>query len=195
MRKRQDAPGDLERVRQFINTVDLNPGDEGLRQPEDLRRWLVEHGLAPADVRVSRADLRRAIELREALRSLVAAHTDGLPGPPEACRTLDEFANRARLELHFNERGGARLEPAAVGVSGALGRLLAIVHGAIADDSWSRLKACRDETCVWAFYDHTKNRSGAWCTMDTCGNRAKARNYRTRRAEAATRSPRDPGQT
>jgi predicted RNA-binding Zn ribbon-like protein len=66
-------------------------------------------------------------------------------------------------------------------VTGALGRLLAIVSGAIADGSWERLKACREHSCEWAFYDHTKNRSGAWCTMDVCGNRAKARAYRERR--------------
>jgi predicted RNA-binding Zn ribbon-like protein len=55
-----------------------------------------------------------------------------------------------------------------------------IVHGAIADGTWQRLKACRDHSCEWAFYDHTKNRSGAWCTMEECGNRAKARSYRER---------------
>jgi predicted RNA-binding Zn ribbon-like protein len=185
MRKRQEAPGELELVRAFVNTVDLEPGIEQLREPEDLRRWLVEHGLGPADVRVGRSDLRRAIELREALRAILAAHTDGAPGAPDASRALDEFAGRARLQLRFDDRGGARLEPAARGVNGALGRLLAIVHGAIADGSWNRLKACRDHECAWAFYDNTKNHSGAWCTMDVCGNRAKARSYRTRRAEAA----------
>ncbi|MGH2778535.1 MAG: CGNR zinc finger domain-containing protein, partial [Actinomycetota bacterium] len=31
-----------------------------------------------------------------------------------------------------------------------------------------------------AFYDHSKNRSGKWCTMRVCGNRAKTRAYRER---------------
>lgn len=180
--KRQDAPGELEQVRGFVNTVDLEAGTEELRDPEDLRTWLVERELASPDVRVSRPDLRRAIELREALRAILAAHTDGVPASPDAARTLDEFAVRAGLELRFDDRGGARLEPVSGGVNGALGRLLATVHGAIADGSWSRLKACRDHACAWAFYDHTKNRSGTWCNMEVCGNRAKARSYRTRRA-------------
>jgi hypothetical protein len=34
----------------------------------------------------------------------------------------------------------------------------------------------------WAFYDHARNRSRTWCSMDACGNRAKARAYRARRA-------------
>jgi predicted RNA-binding Zn ribbon-like protein len=185
MRKQQEAPGELELVRAFVNTVDLEPGIEQLREPKDLRRWLVDHGLGPADLRVSRSDVGRAIELREALRAILAAHTDGASGTPDASRKLDQFAERAGLQLRFDDLGGARLEPTARGVNGALGRLLAIVHGAIADGTWNRLKACRSHECAWAFYDHTKNHSGAWCTMDVCGNRAKARNYRTRRTVAA----------
>ena len=63
-----------------------------------------------------------------------------------------------------------------------LGWLLSFVYAATADGTWPRLKACREHTCEWAFYDHTKNRSGAWCSMAVCGNRAKARTYRARRA-------------
>jgi predicted RNA-binding Zn ribbon-like protein len=185
MSKRETAPGELEHVRQFVNTLDLDPGTEGLREPEDLRSWLIEHGLGPAEMRVKRADLCRAIELREALRAVLVAHTDGAPAPASVCRTLDEFAARGRLALRFDEHGGARVEPAAAGVNGALGRLLTIVHAAIADGSWARLKGCREHTCEWAFYDHTKNQSGTWCNMQTCGNRAKARSYRGRRADAA----------
>ena len=78
----------------------------------------------------------------------------------------------------FGEAGKAEIV-----VDGGLGRLLAIVHGTLArPEQWRRLKACRLHTCEWAFYDHTKNRSGAWCTMQVCGNRTKARSYRERRA-------------
>jgi predicted RNA-binding Zn ribbon-like protein len=34
---------------------------------------------------------------------------------------------------------------------------------------------------MWAFYDRSKNRSGHWCSMRVCGNRAKARQFRERR--------------
>jgi predicted RNA-binding Zn ribbon-like protein len=43
------------------------------------------------------------------------------------------------------------------------------------------MKVCAADDCEWAFYDHTKNRSGAWCSMESCGNRAKGRAYRERR--------------
>lgn len=182
MSKQRRAPGELERVRRFVNTRQVGHGTERLLAPADLADWLEQEELAPAGVRVTRADLGRALELREALHEVLAAHNGGAPAPPEASRTLDAAAHRARLRLCFGDDGGASLQPEAGGVSGALGRLLAIVHDSIAQGTWDRLKACRDDACAWAFYDHTKNRSGAWCSMETCGNRAKARAYRERHA-------------
>jgi predicted RNA-binding Zn ribbon-like protein len=182
MNKRQDAPGELEHVRAFVNTLDLDSASEQLASVTELGDWLIGHGLAPAGTRATRADLRRARELRESIRSVLLAHTAGSSAPPEALRTFDQIAARARLTLRFDEREAARLEPVAAGVDGALGRLLRIIQDAIADGTWLRMKACREHTCEWAFYDHTKNRSGAWCTMQVCGNRTKARSYRERRA-------------
>jgi predicted RNA-binding Zn ribbon-like protein len=183
MSKNQDAPGELEQVRAFVNTLDREDGVEELADPASLGAWLAERGLSAGDVRVGTADLRHAIELREALRALLLAH-NGSGGEPvaQASRTVDDAVCRARVRMRFDDQGRALLEPQAGGVAGALGRLLVIVQEAIAAGKWERLKACRDEACEWAFYDHTKNRSGAWCTMDVCGNRAKARAYRERRA-------------
>ena len=55
----------------------------------------------------------------------------------------------------------------------------------MADGTWRRLKACREDTCQWAFYDRSKNRSGTWCSMAVCGNRAKARAYRSATASGS----------
>jgi len=85
-----------------------------------------------------------------------------------------------------DEDGRAELAPAAGGVDSSLARLLAIISSAMADGTWSRLKACRDDDCQWAFYDRSKNRSGTWCTMAACGNRSKARAYRKRERTART---------
>ncbi len=117
---------------------------------------------------------------------MLVAHNGGGSVPAQASRTLDDAARRARLRLHFDDDGGASLVPEAAGVDGALGRLVAIVHDSIAQGTWSRLKACREHECEWAFYDHTKNRSGAWCSMQVCGNRAKARAFRERQAAPAS---------
>lgn len=183
MSKQQNAPGELELVRQFVNTLDIEAGTEALSTPEALGTWLSEAGLSHAKLEPTVAELRRAVRLREALRETLVAHSEpSCTEPADAWRALDEAARRARLHVRFDPGGSALVEPEAEGVDAALGRLLAIVQGAIAQDTWRRLKACRLHTCEWAFYDHTKNRSGAWCNMAVCGNRAKARTYRERHA-------------
>jgi predicted RNA-binding Zn ribbon-like protein len=181
MSKQQEAPGELEHVRAFVNTIDLEEGTEELSGRDELAGWLVHHELAPAGLVATSADVEHAVGLREALRAVLVAHNaDGFVHGDVAA-ALDRAAARSELRLRFDKTGSGTLEPEAGGVDGAIGRLLAIVHRSAADGTWSRLKACRDETCEWAFYDHTKNRSGAWCNMAVCGNRAKARAYRERR--------------
>ena len=66
----------------------------------------------------------------------------------------------------------------------ALTRLLAIVAEAVAAGTWTRLKACREPSCRWAYYDYSRNRRRTWCSMDICGNRAKARASHHRKATA-----------
>ena len=177
----KEAPGDLAVVRAFVNTLDIDHGTEELGDPAALVAWLAAHGLLEEGADATAADLRRATWLREALRELLLSNNDGRPVPADAARVLDDVAARARLRLRVDADGSARLEAEGKGVDGALGRLLVIVYRSMETDTWSRLKACRDDTCKWAFYDHSKNRSGHWCSMEVCGSRHKARQYRERR--------------
>ena len=59
------------------------------------------------------------------------------------------------------------------------------MYDAMTAGTWDRLKVCRNDECQWAFYDRSRNRSGAWCTMAVCGNRMKGRAFRRRQAEEA----------
>ncbi len=176
------APGSLEIVRSFVNTLDIDDGIDSLARPAELAAWLTEQDLAgegAQKLRATAADLRRAIELREALRAHLLAHHDQ-PLPDGAAATLDAAARRARLTLRFTDADETTLEPEAGGVDGALGRMLAIVARAIEDGTWQRLKVCPADTCQWAFYDASRNRSAVWCDMRVCGNRAKVRGFRER---------------
>ena len=178
----QEAPGRLEAVRLFVNSVELEEQTEELDSPEALAAWLDGHDLGPVRGGATAADLDRAIALREALRELLLAQHGDHVADPAAAPTVEATARRARLEVRFGPDGTAELAPAGDGVDAALGRLLAIVADAQAEGTWSRMKACPWETCRWAFYDRSKNRSGVWCSMAVCGNRAKARAYRDRQA-------------
>jgi predicted RNA-binding Zn ribbon-like protein len=180
-----EAPGELELVRLFVNSVHYPAAAneeflEELATPAELQSWLAAHDLGGRE-QPSERDRERAIELREAIRALLFAN-NGEPLDPDAVPTLNRFGDDLGLHLRFDKRGDSELAPAAGGTDGALSRLLAIVFRSMADGTWSRLKACRDDACKWAFYDRSRNRSGTWCSMDVCGNRAKARAYRHRHA-------------
>jgi predicted RNA-binding Zn ribbon-like protein len=174
------APGELELVRLFVNTLEVDTGDDELSSPATLQAWLEGNGLVRGGA-VSSADLHSARRLREAIRGLLLEN-NGMSTRKEAAVTLSRAASRGGIALRFDAAGDARLEPTAGGVAGALGRLVAVVAQAMADGTWSRLKACRADDCGWAFYDKARNRSRHWCSMAVCGNRTKARSYRRRHA-------------
>jgi predicted RNA-binding Zn ribbon-like protein len=173
------APGELELVRAFINTWNADDDREDVPGPAELRDWLVEHDLLDAGARVTAADYREAIEVREALRAVLLSNA-GIDLDPAAAPVLDEASRRARLGVRFDADGRVRTEPDAGGVAGALGRLLAIVAAAQEEGTWPRLKACLADDCQWAFFDRSRNRSAVWCDMKICGNRQKVRSYRER---------------
>jgi predicted RNA-binding Zn ribbon-like protein len=181
------APGKLELIRQFVNTYDAETDEESLASPKELGAWLRVHDLlAPGD-QVRPRDLEYAIDVREALRSLLLAN-NGVPLDPDAVQALEEASHRARLRLSFQGGGAGELEATAPGVAGALGVLLTSAQAAMADGSWERLKVCPADDCLWAFYDRSRNRSRRWCEMEVCGNRAKVRSYRERSRSARSRA-------
>jgi predicted RNA-binding Zn ribbon-like protein len=186
---RARAPGSLRSVEEFVNTLDLELGTDELGDPESVVAWLAARGLLPATSTVDSADVARATELREALRAILVAHGGG-PQDAPAIGSLERAAAEARLGPHFEGQGSYRLRPAVGGVKGALGWIVAAVLEAIDEGSWERLKACRNDGCRWAFYDASRNRSGAWCRMAVCGNRMKVRAYRRRRQEGLASVPR-----
>jgi predicted RNA-binding Zn ribbon-like protein len=175
----EPAPGRLRLVQQFVNTVDYEHGREVLHEPAQLRRVLVELGLIKADEAVDEDDLRRAHEVRAALRTL-ALENNGGAADPGGRALLERTAAAGRLVVRFDGRA-AVLVPSVPGIRGALADLVGIVYAAMADGTWSRLKACRREICMWLFYDRSRNRSARWCQMAVCGNRTKTHAYRTRR--------------
>jgi predicted RNA-binding Zn ribbon-like protein len=174
--EREPAPGRLALVQRFANTIDMEHGREMLSSPERLVVVLRDLGFDVADA--TAADLRRAHELRDALRGLALAN-NGVPAGGGAAAVLEQAAAEGRLTVRYG--GGARLEASAPGVPGALGEIAGVVAAAMLDGTWSRLKACRREVCQWLFYDRSRNSSARWCVMSVCGNRTKTRAYRARR--------------
>ncbi len=173
-------PHALDLTIDFVNTLDIEAGSDDLATPSALSAWLTAKGVLSRDAAdPSAAEHAAAIRLREALRALMLEH-NGLPRDERASRELDRAARQGQLGVHFAEDGTVVLRPASNDLDGALAALLTPVVEAAGDGSWLRAKACRAGDCHWAFYDRSRNRSGTWCEMATCGNRTKVRAYRSR---------------
>ena len=177
------APEPLYLVQRFVNSVDLESGEDELESPEALRDWFAERGLMDAEDSVSAADLSRAIDVREGLRA-VLSHNNGLPLDVQAVERLDRAVGRAPVRVRFEPGRDPELVASCSGVDGAIARLMAMVAAGVESGRWERLKACPREECEWAFYDRSKNSSGRWCSMESCGNIEKARAFRARRRGA-----------
>lgn len=174
------APGDLEIVQRFMNLHEHVPRIEDDLPPsrEMLEAFLRERALLEDEVPFTDADRDAALELTRALLAKVRTNR-GEPLAEGEVAVIDEHAQRAGLHPHFAQDGPV-LVPSETGVDGALGRIVAIAFLADLDGSWGQLKECAGEDCTSVFYDRSKNHSGRWCTMSTCGNRAKVRAWRER---------------
>ncbi len=175
------APGRLKTVQAFLNTANPKTGRDDLKTSAALKAWLTGHELLAPSATVGDADVRQAGAVRDALYRLLEARQSGA-SDRDAAEVLNRSARSAQMSVCFGEEGRARIEPLAPAVDGALGKLIAIVVDAMTDGTWERLRVCRGDDCAWAFYDRSKNRSGAWCDISDCGNIAKARSYRARHA-------------
>ena len=170
---------DTSLVSDFVNTRDVQHGKEGLGTPGELRSWLCEHGLLSAGARVTSRDVEETQRVREALRELLAAKSGIDADPVAATAEIDAAARRAGIEVRFDPTC-PRVEPTAGGARGAVGRILVELYDEMVDGAWERMKVCRADDCRWAFLDTSRNRSRSWCSMESCGNRAKVQAYRQR---------------
>jgi predicted RNA-binding Zn ribbon-like protein len=179
----QAIPDGLGLVRDFVNTwegeLGTDTGTEELDSPEALEAWMRGRGLE-VGTGMDGDDLRRAIRFREALRHMLVANS-GAELDPTTVEVVRRAAHEAPLQVRVDAAGEARAEPAEDGVRALFAQTLAAIARAQATGTWTRLKACTADDCQWAFYDHSRNRSRTWCSMEVCGNRAKTRSYRARR--------------
>jgi predicted RNA-binding Zn ribbon-like protein len=186
----------------FANTVDWRlsqrPGDllssyadlvawgrhAGILSGAQARILLKEARTSPA---IAAAVFKQAIALRELVYRIFSRIAQGdMPAGAdvdELNSALSDSMSRMRLvpTRHSFEWGweenGARLERPLWYIVQSAATLLTI-------GKLDRVRQCNDEHCGWLFFDVSKNGSRRWCSMEDCGNRAKARRH-YRRSKAA----------
>ena len=175
------APEPLNRVQALVNTIDLESGLDRLADPADARPWLVSNDLLAPEAELAAGDLELVRRVREALRAMLV-HNAGGPAPgPDAFKPLREVAAASSARAEFGADGTVLLVAAGDSLPARLIGLLLIIRDAQREGSWTRLKACANDDCQWAFYDRSRNHGGTWCEMAACGNKLKNRDFRARR--------------
>jgi predicted RNA-binding Zn ribbon-like protein len=169
----------LDLVRDFVNTLDIETGVDRIATPDELAEWFSEEGLVDDLVEPTKTEHADALAVREAIRQLLLAHNGVEADTAAASQTLDETGRKARLGVRFVD-GQPELAPEGDDAAAAVGRIVAAVAELASTPEWARLKSCRDEHCRVIFYDKSRNRSRAWCSMEVCGNREKARTFRAK---------------
>jgi predicted RNA-binding Zn ribbon-like protein len=165
-------------------------GHAGALSKAHVRQLVRESSKSPAK---AAAVFRRALRLREVIYRIFSRIAGG--GPPAAAdleelnRALSSSLSRMRLVASHGsfewgwEENGAPLERPLWYIVQSAATLLTV-------GKLDRVRQCRDDLCGWLFFDASKNRSRRWCSMEDCGNRAKARRHYSRTRATVDSKPR-----
>jgi predicted RNA-binding Zn ribbon-like protein len=154
---------------------------EMLGAPSSLDAWFRESGLADEVTPATAADLERAVDLREAIYTLVAARLFGKPADQAAVVLLNEVAATPPVIPRLTPSGRHVAATAAQALSSVARQAVDVLGGREAD----LLKECGRPECTQVYLDHSRGFRREWCAMRTCGSRMKAAAYRSRKREAA----------
>lgn len=187
----------------FVNTVDWRLRDDAadwLLSYADLLTWAEGAGaldavraarlgvIAAADPAGAERVLRAARHLRETLFRLTHDLIAGMAPAPgdlaEINRAMAEIAPRdglasqdGRLAWRWPDRD--RLETVLTPILWSAGDLFA-------GPDLARTRLCAAQGCGWLFVDASRKGNRLWCSMESCGNREKARRHYRRLRDRGT---------
>ncbi len=173
-------PARADRIIGFLNTRDIDQGQDVLKAPAGFDAWLRQEraftGPSPSEEETEAARV-----LREGFRDVVAWHGQGDAPPAQELDRLNASLVQYPVPFVVSPDGFLDQPQPARTVADALGALVADVALCQASPAWARVKVCQNPACRWAYYDGSHSATQKWCSMAACGNRMKARRHRARR--------------
>lgn len=180
----------------FLNTMDWHASaqpEETLHTYTDLVNWAESISLfsnnessrlleaAGKDHELAKNALQKAVAVREAMFNIVSANSNQIPFASADLNVI----NDARIESLAHTRIVSTIDGFSLGWesdSGSLDSILwQIVHSIVelmVSPEFQFAKICADDRgCGWAFLDLSHNHNRRWCSMKSCGNRAKAQRH------------------
>ena len=146
----------------------------GREASERALQWSEKHG------RDAAAIFDDAMALRETIYRICFALADGKTPEARDVAAINASLDRApeRRVLAYHEKTfGWRIDRDAFSAAGLLAPVLWSAGDLIVSPDLTRLRHCLNDKCGWLFMDDSKNGSRRWCSMQSCGNRAKAHRH------------------
>jgi len=153
---RQSGTVDEQRARRLLN--------EGERHPK-----------------LAAAVLQRSLELRETIYRVLLATARGERPAEEDVEQLNQELSRALCHQRLvKARDGWVLDWLDQNAMDSILWPVAKSAAEVLTSEADRVRVCEailSDECYWLFIDETRNSSRRWCSMESCGNRAKARRH------------------
>lgn len=131
----------------------------------------------------ARAALARAREAREAIFRLCSDSAAGRPARPGDLRIFNRALGEALGHLRLEPaEGGFRWGWEGTSPDAPLWPILRSAADLLASEDRGRIRECAGSQCTWLFLDRSRAGTRRWCSMSSCGNRAKARRHYHRKA-------------
>jgi len=189
----REAPAGLTLVQDFLNTRAI--GGYGADLLGDrvaasswasaaVERWAVDRGIDPPEFALSASDVRHLRELRATFERLVGGPEYGGPerDGTNGFGVIDGASVAAPISATLVPgTGEVALAPSGSGWRWLASALWIETYRSQQNGTWPRLKRCRNPECGSTFYDGSRNNSGVWHDVRTCGNVANLRASRARR--------------
>ena len=175
----------LERLNDISDLIEWGVASGALNQLQggEAARWA---GVRPD---AAKEAYQWAIWLREVLYRLFADLATGRDGDPADLARLNDVLAEAMAQSRIAETDQGFEWAWAEGLPGLELLTWTVARSAaelLTSDRLDRLRQCADDRgCGYLFIDTSRNRSRRWCSMKSCGNRAKAqRHYRKLTADS-----------
>jgi predicted RNA-binding Zn ribbon-like protein len=125
--------------------------------------------------------LARIRQVRTALREIVVAAVEHRPAAGRAIDTVNRvLPARQRFILVCGPGGVLDHRHEGDAIDDVLARIAERIARQVISPDVDRLRICDNDECRWVFFDSSRTGKRRWCTMQTCGNRAKAARHRAR---------------
>jgi predicted RNA-binding Zn ribbon-like protein len=158
----------------------------------ELTAWASRHGRDAARL------FDEALAARETIYAVFSANAGGDVVAGRDVDALNRLLAEApgRTTLATGKRGTMwRLPSAAPTAASLLAPILWSAGDLLTGERLQRVRMCANEKCRWLFLDDSKSGTRRWCSMRSCGNRAKAHRHYMRTMGAPAEAADDTGET